>query len=225
MGVANKMTNGKQHTVSWHVDNLKASHVDPKVNDEFHKWLQENFGQIADATGTRGKKHVHLGMTLDHTVPGQAKVDVTNYVKSMIEDFPLDLDGKVATPANDHPFDALRGKKLGKMKKEILHSTIAKAPFLTMRARPDVRLTTSFLCTRAKEPTTGDWFMLTRTMNFLNATVNDCLIIEMDGSGKAVCSIDAACAVHLGARSHTGMPMKMGKGTITSMSRKQKLNT
>ena len=74
-------------------------------------------------------------------------------------------------------------------------------------------------------PTTHDWFKLIRMMNFLKAAVNDCLIIEMDGSGKAVCSIDAAHLVHPDARSHTGMSMKMGKGAITSMSRKQKLNT
>ena len=39
--VANKMINGKQHTITWHVDDLKSSHVDSKVNDEFHKWLQK----------------------------------------------------------------------------------------------------------------------------------------------------------------------------------------
>ena len=27
--VANKMTNGSQHTVIWHVDDLQASHMDP----------------------------------------------------------------------------------------------------------------------------------------------------------------------------------------------------
>ena len=48
--VATKMINGKQHTISWRVDDLKASHVDSKVNDEFHKWLQKNFGQIAEVT-------------------------------------------------------------------------------------------------------------------------------------------------------------------------------
>ena len=76
-----------------------------------------------------------------------------------------------------------------------------------------------------KEPTTHDWLKLTRMMNFLKATVDDCLIIEMDGSGKAVHSIDAACVAHPDARSHSGMSMKMGKGAITSLSMKQKLNT
>ena len=94
-----------------------------------------------------------------------------------------------------------------------------------MRARPDVRLAATFLCTQVKEPTACDWFKLTRMMNFLKAAAADCLIVEMDGSGKAVYSVEAACAVHPDARSHSGMSMKMGKGAITSLSRKQKLDT
>ena len=31
--IANRMVNGKQHTVRFHVDDLLSSHVDPKVND------------------------------------------------------------------------------------------------------------------------------------------------------------------------------------------------
>ena len=66
--VANKTINGKQHTISWHVDDLKGSHEDGKVNDEFEEWLQKEFGQIKAVTGTRGKRHVYLGMTLDYTI-------------------------------------------------------------------------------------------------------------------------------------------------------------
>ena len=39
--VANKMVNGKQHTIRFHVDDLMASHIDPKVNDELLAWMQE----------------------------------------------------------------------------------------------------------------------------------------------------------------------------------------
>ena len=34
--VANKMVNGDQLTVSWHVDDLKSSHMDTKVQDRVH---------------------------------------------------------------------------------------------------------------------------------------------------------------------------------------------
>ena len=33
--VANKMVNSEHLTICWHVDDLKSSHIDPKVNDEF----------------------------------------------------------------------------------------------------------------------------------------------------------------------------------------------
>ena len=37
--IANKIVNGKQMTIVWHVDDLKSSHVDPRVNDLFVSWL------------------------------------------------------------------------------------------------------------------------------------------------------------------------------------------
>ena len=41
--VANKMVNGKQLTIYWHVDDLKSSHIDPNVNDEFLVWIKDIF--------------------------------------------------------------------------------------------------------------------------------------------------------------------------------------
>ena len=76
------------------------------MNDEFQEWLQKEFGQIKDVTGTRGKRHVCLGMTLDYSTPGEVKVDMIDYVKDMIEDFPIELNGKVATVSNEHLFNA-----------------------------------------------------------------------------------------------------------------------
>ena len=38
------MVNGKQLTVMWHVNDLKISHKDPKVNDEFIAWLEKKYG-------------------------------------------------------------------------------------------------------------------------------------------------------------------------------------
>jgi hypothetical protein len=46
--VANKMVNGKQLTVSWHVDDLKASHMDPKIIDGFVQWNEETYGAIGE---------------------------------------------------------------------------------------------------------------------------------------------------------------------------------
>jgi len=44
--VANKMVNGKQHTIRFHVDDLMCNHVDPEVNTKFPKWLNSKHGSM-----------------------------------------------------------------------------------------------------------------------------------------------------------------------------------
>ena len=88
--VANKMIDNNQMTLTWHVDDIKSSHVNPKVNDEFLKWLQKEYGQLAAVKATRGKVHDYLGMTLDYNVHGSVRIDMRDYVKGMTEEFPLD---------------------------------------------------------------------------------------------------------------------------------------
>jgi hypothetical protein len=39
--IANHIEKGSQHTLLFHVDDLKSSHKDSKVNNQFDKWLQE----------------------------------------------------------------------------------------------------------------------------------------------------------------------------------------
>jgi hypothetical protein len=39
--VANKMVNGHQLTVSWHIDDLKVSHKDPEIIDNFILWVKK----------------------------------------------------------------------------------------------------------------------------------------------------------------------------------------
>ena len=182
--VANKTINGKQHTLSWHVDDVKSSHVDPKVNDEFHKWLQKEYGQVKEVTATRGKVHTYLGMKLDYSTPGEVKIDMRDYVKHMLDEFPINLPGKAATPASEKLYQVKEGKKLSQLKAEAFHTFAAKLLFLTKRARPDVQLATAFFCTRVQASTTLDWMKLTRCMDFLKRTQEDVLTLRSDGSRK-----------------------------------------
>ena len=41
--VANKIIQGKQHTIMWHVDDLMASHIDAKVNQQFIEWVKSKY--------------------------------------------------------------------------------------------------------------------------------------------------------------------------------------
>ena len=102
--VANRIIQGKQHTVTWHVDDLKSSHINPIVNDEFLTWLRNKYASdnIGEIKAVHGKQHDYLAMTLDFTSPGVLKVDMTTYVNKMLQEFPEHLDGKTKSPWNEN---------------------------------------------------------------------------------------------------------------------------
>ena len=85
--VAIKMIDGKQHMVCWHVDDLKASHVHAKVNDDFLEWLNKKYGTLANVMATRGDTHDYLAMILKFTKDGKVIVDMTSYIKKWRKSF------------------------------------------------------------------------------------------------------------------------------------------
>ncbi len=56
--VANKNINGTQCTILWPIDDLKISHVDPKVVDHIIEQLNERYGKEAPMTVTRGRSMI-----------------------------------------------------------------------------------------------------------------------------------------------------------------------
>ena len=78
--VANKTINGHQCTLAWHVDDIKASHKDPKVIDWIIETLQEEYGNEAPLTISCGKVHSYLEMQLDFRKPGKLIVDMSDYI-------------------------------------------------------------------------------------------------------------------------------------------------
>ena len=226
--VANKMVNGKQQTVCWHVDDLKVSHVDSRVNDVFLQWIKDTYGAIGEVKVTRGKIHEYLGMKLDFSVKGQVSIDMVDYIQSMVENFPQEcLDGaKVASPCNENLFKVHDASpNLPKELAEQFHTTTAQGLFVCKHGRPDISPAIAYLTTRVRKPNQDDWNKLVRMMKFLKQTVKDHLTLKADGSKTLKWHVDASFAVHPDFRSHTGATMTMGKGAVTSVSRKQGLNT
>ena len=91
--MANKTITGKQHTVTFHVHDLKCSHVHKKANNCFTKWLDTKCGdnEIGRVKAIRGKHHDCLGMKLDFSSKGKLKVVVQHCIKDMLEDFPCEF--------------------------------------------------------------------------------------------------------------------------------------
>ena len=99
--VANKIVNGKQCTVVWHVDDLKISHVEKSVVEDVVKNLEATYGEMPTQ---RGKKFLYLGMTLDYSTKKKVKVIMKDFVESILKDSPDDMQSTAATPAANHLF-------------------------------------------------------------------------------------------------------------------------
>jgi hypothetical protein len=225
--VANKLIEKRRHTVRFHVDDLMCSHMDPKVNDEFEKWLNKMYGDHGLVTTTRGNAHDYLGMTFDFSEEGKVKIDMINYMEAMVDDFSAKFKSKdiAPTPAPEDLFAAGDSDALDKQQSEEYHTFVAKGLFACKRARPDIHPMIAVLCTRVKKPNEDDWRKLHRLLKYINGTRKDKLILSADDLHVIKWYVDCAFAVHPDFKSHTGGNMTYGQGTPMSMSRKQKLNT
>jgi hypothetical protein len=103
--VANKVVDGKQCTIIWHVDDLKISHIDSKVVDHIIAMLEAEFGREEPLTVRRGKVHDYLGMILGFSTPGKLVVSMEPYIRSTIEEMPEVMTGTAVNPAASHLFD------------------------------------------------------------------------------------------------------------------------
>ncbi len=67
----NKIINGKQCTILWHVDDLKISHVDKAVLEDIVVKLNQRYGRESPLSVQRGAVHEYLGMTVDYSQKGK----------------------------------------------------------------------------------------------------------------------------------------------------------
>ena len=224
--VANKMINGKQCTIVWHVDDLKISHVDPKVVDEVIASLKEEYGKVGEMTVRRGKIHDYLGMKLDFSKPKQFVIDMEDMIDEILSDVPEDMGGVATTPAADHLFKVRDNvKKLPQDVADLFHRKTAQLLFVAQRGRPDLRTAISFLTKRVQSPDEDDYKKLVRLIKYIRRTKFLHMTIEATYLDQNHWFIDGAFAVHDDMKSHTGTYMTFGKGMLDGSSSGQKINT
>ena len=225
--VANKIVNGTQMTVTWHVDDLKISHKDPAEVTKFILSLGKIYGP--KMTVSRGKVHDYLGMDLDYSTPKAAKISMIKYLNKVFIDFPEEIKSTHETPAADHLFktrdDDPERKVLPEEQAQAFHHTVAQLLFMCMRARPDIETAVSFLTKRVREPDEDDWGKLKRVLKYLKGTMHMKLTLTVDNMNTIKWWVDASYGVHMDCKGHTGMMMSLGRGAAMSFSRGQKLNT
>ena len=81
----NKVINGSQCTIVWHVDDLMISHKDHHVVTEIIRRLSDKYGIMMPLTVNRGKVHEHLCMNFNFELIGEAQISMYQYIYSIID--------------------------------------------------------------------------------------------------------------------------------------------
>jgi hypothetical protein len=224
--IANKVINGKQFTITWHVEDLKLSHVDSKVVDDTITWIKSIYGE--DMRVSRGKKHDYLGMDLDYSVQGEMKVTMIDYLKRVITEFPEEITRTASSPAAERLFTVRPNDEsvpLEEKRAIAFHHCVAQLLLASARARKDIQPAVAFLTTRVRDPGEDDWLKLKRLLRYIRGTIHMSLILRAESLNVIKWWLDASFATHDNCRCHTGATMSLGKGSVIGMSKKQKINT
>ena len=125
---------------------------------------------------SQGKIYDYLGMILDYMVKGQVMMDMQDYVKKMLQEYPSnDLKDTIKGPWSKDLFKVKsESPNLSKEKKEQFHKTTYQGLFLCKRGRPDIMPGIVYCTTRVLYPNKDDWKKLKKIMIFLNQTWSKC---------------------------------------------------
>ena len=152
------MIEGSQCTIYWYVDDTKISHKKKEVVERIINILEKRFGKM---TVEQGNKHTFVGMDFEFTGNGKVEISMKDYLRECIETYEeidTGLGEKCSTPGKHDLFKVDKDSRiLDDKKAEIFYHIVAKLLYVSKRARLDIDLVVSFMCTRAVEPTEQDW--------------------------------------------------------------------
>ena len=157
--VANKMINGKQCNICWHVDDLKMSHMEQALLEDLICLINEKYrSEEAPVTVQCGKIHDYLSMTLNFLTPGKVVFQTEDYIENLLEVVPEDFDGVAPMLSGKKLFEISdKSDKLDDNKLEKFHHLTYKLLYLSKRVCMDIQTTIAFLCTCMTQPNTDNW--------------------------------------------------------------------
>ena len=222
--IANKMINGKQMTISWHVDDCIVSHADQNVVDEFGKRMIKEFGKMEI---TSGSMHEFLGMKIGINEDRTISVDMRQQLRQVIKEFEKfdTINANVTKPATYYLFNINPyAEQLNAELSEAFHSITSKLGYIMKRGRPDIETAVSFLMKRVSKSDTDDWIKLKRLIGFIQRTIDEIRVIGAASLPEIMSYVDSAYAVHENMRSHTGGLVSFGIGAAHARSTTSKIN-
>jgi len=223
--VFNKWIGNECITVGIYVDDLLITATDKKLIKKLRDALIEEYKEV---NYMDGNKITYLGMLLDNSHKRYVSITMPQFIEDLISDMQLGSGDFSKTPASSKLFNiVVDDELLSDDERERFHTNVAKLLYLGKRARPDILLAATFLCTRVRSPGKDDLKKLGRCVRYLNRTKNtiDYRINATKDLLEMCVYVDASFAVHDTYRSHSGAVLTIGKNTVIfTESLKQKLN-
>ena len=215
--------NGVQCTITVHVDDLLIMSKSKVMIAELTEGLRTRYGEI---TVTQGPTLNYLGMVLDLSFAGEARVTMSRYVNDVLA--AAGILGVSKTPATDWLFTVRDDADIvPELVRQWFHKIVAMLLYLSKRARPDCLTAVSYLATRVTKCDTDDVAKLVRLMRYIRGTREMGLVLRPGGMGVQVrLFVDASYGVHTDGRSHTGSCVVVGDvGSVHCRSTKQQIVT
>lgn len=192
------------------------------MNKELGGWFNQKYGQKTQMTIHRGPKLEYLGMNIAHTKVGKVRITMYGYIYETMAECPAEFAGTFVTPEGLCLFEISdEATKLDKSRAGVFHRISAKLLYLSERARSDIQLAVSLLCTRVRAADEHDWKKVGCPLKCLRQTSKLPLILEEDHTNVVKWWVNAAFAVTADMRNHSGGTMSMGKDSIYSASMRQ----
>ena len=184
--IANKMINGSQMTITWHVDDLKILHKNGWKTTKLIKWLEKIHGNIKIK---RGRKHGCLGMDLDFE---QREGKAVN--KSICRRFYKKIPEELSTFNPSQKYEGGKTSSRGRSHTISSHCcTVIVCKHESMYEHPAC---CSFSRHKGKMSWSGWSRKLKRVIKYLNGTRNLKLTPLADNLGIIHWFVDASYAIH-----------------------------
>jgi hypothetical protein len=198
---------GIQCTAAVHVDDLLITCTKASMVNKLCQGLKSRYGTITRRDGPRIK---YLGMAIDLSFPGEARISMRGYVEVVLKN--AGIEGTAKTPATDGLFKRRdRAALVPEVTRAKFHRLVATISYLAKRTMPEALTTTEQLATQVTRCTVDDYEKLERLVRYIRYT--RCRgVVQRPGALGIVVKIfvDAAYGVQSDMRSHTGSCVVIG---------------
>ena len=136
------MVNGEQITVQFHVDDLKVSHKEQSVLEDFLGDLRSEFGKEDELTENTELVHEYLGITIDYSIAGKVVFTMFDYLEDVIVEAANDLkNSRSYYPGNDQLMKVdYDSPSLSPKDTKLFHQHVTRLLSASKRARPDIQV-------------------------------------------------------------------------------------